>query len=199
MFKILSETAKGIPVLKQLESAGKLSRNRPFSSSGKKSVDQGLTDFSQRKECQQQSCAERSRKVQPEDPPSNCEKMASPKTWRACPEPPKPKEFSCDDTLQQKVPRRKKRPVTSRPACSKPAPSLEAPECVKIKQELCPRTSAPGCTKAKFPPKCEPKKVVRDCVKLNPPVPSFSECYKNPFPPQPRSECTCLTVPKICL
>lgn len=190
MFKILSEA-----VVKNLEVAGKqLAKARPYSSKGGK--DTGLTDFSQKKDCVQKACEDRST-IMPE-PPSPCEKAASPKTWRACPEPPKPKEFSCDDTLQQKVPRRIKRPVASRPACSKPAPSLEAPECVKVKKELCPRAMMPGCGKAKIPPRCEPKKVVRNCIKVKPPVASFSECYKNPFPPQPRSECNCLTMPKIC-
>lgn len=197
MFKILSEAAKGISVVKHLEAAGKLAKGRPFSSKSS-NKDHGLTDFSGKKDCQQKACADRSTKMPKEEPKSSCDKPVSPKTWRACPEPPKPKEFSCDDTLQQKVPRRKKRQVTSRPACSKPAPSLEAPECVKVKKELCPRATMPGCTKAKIPPRCDPKKVVRDCIRLKPPMPAFSECYRNPFPPQPRSECTCLTTPKIC-
>ncbi|XP_065078849.1 uncharacterized protein LOC135701834 [Ochlerotatus camptorhynchus] len=198
MFRILSEAAKGISAVKNLEAAGKLAKTRPFSSSSS-SKGHGLTDFSNKKDCQQKACTERSTQMPPkEEPRSSCDKPVSPKTWRTCPEPPKPKEFSCDDTLQQKVSRRKKRQVTSRPSCSKPAPSLEAPECVKIKKELCPRTSVPGCAKAKIPPRCDPKKVVRDCIKLNPPMPSFADCYKNPFPSQPRSECNCLTTPKIC-
>ncbi|XP_058822228.1 uncharacterized protein LOC131683874 [Topomyia yanbarensis] len=198
MFKILSEAAKGIPTMKQLEAAGKLTKNRPYSSSGKKRTDEGLTDFSKRKDCTQKACMDRAlRKPEVEVPP--CEKAASPKTWRTCPEPPKPKEFSCDDTLKQKVPQRKKRAVASRPACSHPSPSVEALECVKVKKDLCPRIGTPCCVKFKFPPKCPPKKVVRDCIRLKPPVASFSECYKNPFPPQPRSECTCLTTPKICM
>lgn len=198
MFKILSEAAKGVSTLKQLDAAGKLTKNRPFSSKGPEK-DKGLTDFSDKKECKQKACVERSTKMPlPDEPKSSCEKAASPKTWRTCPEPPKPKEFSCDDTIQQQVPRRKKRSVSSRPACSKPAPSIEAPDCVKVKKELCPRASLPGCIKAKIPPRCDPEKVVRDCVSLKPPNPAFSECYRNPFPPQPRSECTCLTSPKIC-
>lgn len=198
MIKILSEAAKGLKAVSTLEAVGKLAIDRPFSSSSF-SKSYGLTDFSSKKDCQQKSCNERSTQMPPkEEPRSNCDKPVSPKTWRTCPEPPKPKDFSCDDTLQQKVGRRNKRQVSSRPSCSKPAPSLEAPKCFKVKKELCPRASIPGCAKAKIPPRCEPKKAVRDCIILNPPMPSFSECYKNPFPPQPRSECNCLTTPKIC-
>ncbi|XP_055539712.1 uncharacterized protein LOC129726716 [Wyeomyia smithii] len=198
MFKILSEAPKGVPTIKQIEAVGKVFKTRPFSSKGKGSHDNGLTDFSQRKECQQKVCAERAlRKPEIEEP--KCDKVSSPKTWRACPDPPTPKEFSCDDTLQHKVPRRKKRAMASRPACSKPAPSVEALECVKVKTDLCPRIGVPGCHKAKFPPKCDLPKAVRNCIKLKAPVPSFSECYRNPFPPQLRSECTCLTTPEICL
>ncbi|XP_062554583.1 uncharacterized protein LOC134219739 [Armigeres subalbatus] len=194
MFKIISEATRGISA-KNLETAGKLVR--PFSSSSNK--DRGLTDFSGKKDCQQKACGERSTKMPPkEGPKSSCDKPVSPKTWRTCPEPPSPKEFSCADTIQQKVPQRKKRQVASRPSCAKPAPSLAAPDCVKVKKELCPRAMLPGCGKAKIPPRCDPKKVVRDCVKLHSPVASFSDCYKNPFPPQPRSECTCLTTRKIC-
>uniref|UniRef100_A0A023EJ63 Uncharacterized protein n=1 Tax=Aedes albopictus TaxID=7160 RepID=A0A023EJ63_AEDAL len=196
MFKIISEAARGISV-KNLEAAGKLAKARPFSSSSS-NKDRGLTDFSQKKDCKQKACSDRSTKMPPKEPKSSCDKPVSPKTWRTCPEPPTPKEFSCADTVQEMVPRRKKRQVASRPACSKPAPSLAAPDCVKVKKELCPRASLPGCGKAKIPPRCDPKKVVRDCIRLRPPVACFSECYRNPFPPQPRSECTCLTTPRIC-
>lgn len=159
MFKILSEAAKGISAVKQLDAAGKLIKSRPYSSKSKKPDNKGLTDFSQRKECQQKACMDRSMQQPPKDPSKpSCEKQNSPKTWRTCPEPPEPKEFSCSDVIQEKVPKRKKRAVASRPACSQPSPSLAAPECVKVKQELCPRTTAPGCKKAKIPPRCDPKK-----------------------------------------
>ncbi|XP_055602556.1 uncharacterized protein LOC129751209 [Uranotaenia lowii] len=196
MFKILSEAAKGITALKQLEAAGKLAKSRPYSSSSRKGGCK--SDAPKSKECAQKACSDRSQAMPKKGSKSHCKK-SSPKIWRACPEPPKPKEFSCSDVPQELVSRRKKRQVASKPPCNKPAPSVEAPECIKIKKELCLRATMPGCAKSRIPPRCPPKKVVRDCTRIKPPVPSFSACYRNPFPRLPRSECTVLTTKKICM
>uniref|UniRef100_A0A182K9T1 Uncharacterized protein n=1 Tax=Anopheles christyi TaxID=43041 RepID=A0A182K9T1_9DIPT len=109
--------------------------------------------------------------------------------WRPCPDPPKPREFSCEDAGLHNTTRRKREPVLKKTSCTSPAPSVEAPECIKIKEDLCLRVQVPGCGKVKFPPKCDAPLPMRDCVKQKAPVPAFSEAYKNPFPPLPISEC----------
>ncbi|XP_053680541.1 uncharacterized protein LOC128731444 [Anopheles nili] len=124
--------------------------------------------------------------------------VASPQMWRPCPDPPKPREFSCEDAGLLNIARRRREPVLKKTSCTSPAPSVEAPECIKIKEDLCMRVQVPGCGKVKFPPKCEIPVPIRDCVKTKAPVPSFSEAYKNPFPPLPISECLCYESTKIC-
>lgn len=124
--------------------------------------------------------------------------VASPQMWRPCPDPPKPREFSCDDAGLLNMTRRRREPVLKKTSCTSPAPSVEAPECIKIKEDLCLRVQVPGCGKVKFPPKCDAPLPVRDCVKQKAPVPAFSEAYKNPFPPLPISECLCYDATKMC-
>lgn len=194
MYKILSEAAKGISV-KHLEALGKLAKVRPSSSSST-SKDHGLTDFSKKKACKEKVCRQRPPLPPLEKKPESYSETS--KTWHTCPEPAKPKKFSCDDIQPQRVPRRSKLQVATKTPCMEPPPTLQAPNCFKVKTQLCPRTSMPGCGKARIPPRCEPKKVARDCIRAKPPFPSFSECFKFPFLPPPRSECTCLTEKKIC-
>nr|XP_029722673.1 uncharacterized protein LOC115263574 [Aedes albopictus] len=196
MFKILSEAAKGIS-LKNLEVLGKLAKARPSSSSSA-GKDHGLTDFSKKKACKERVCRERP--PQEKEPKPRCENpQRSSKTWRSCPDPPKQKKFTCDDVQPPRAARRSKLQVATKTPCVEPPPTLQAPDCFKVKTQLCPRASMPGCGKAKIPPRCDPKRVVRDCIRAKPPFPSFSECYKFPFSPPLRSECTCLTAKKICL
>ncbi|XP_053659089.1 uncharacterized protein LOC128708153 [Anopheles marshallii] len=149
--------------------------------------------------CKQKICEDRARDlgIFEETTPKRLQ-VLSPQMWRPCPDPPKPRQFSCDDVALLNIPRRKREPVLKKTSCTTPAPSIEAPECIKIKEDLCMRVQVPGCGKVKFPPKCEAALPVRDCVKPEPPVPSFSEAYKNPFPPLPISECLCYDARKVC-
>ncbi|XP_062534395.1 uncharacterized protein LOC134203561 [Armigeres subalbatus] len=195
MFKIFSEIVKAVPIRK-LDVVVKIAELRPFSS---KSKNHGLTDFSKKKACKEKVCKERPAQTSPEKPESCGDKPEGVTTWRPCPDPAKQKKFSCEDNQPHGIARRTKLQVAAKSPCTTPAPSLQAPDCFIAKTQLCPRASMPGCGKARIPPRCEPKKAVRGCVRAAPPVASFSECYEFPFLPPLRSECTCLTAKKICI
>ncbi|XP_049281923.1 uncharacterized protein LOC125763127 [Anopheles funestus] len=184
MYRIVKETIGHLGVLpKARPMSSKVTQNRP-----------GTSD-----KCKQKICEDRARDLGVfEGTLPERLQVVSPQMWRPCPDPPKPRQFSCDDVALLNMPRRKRDAVLKKTSCTTPAPSIEAPECIKIKEDLCMRVQVPGCGKVKFPPKCEAILPVRDCVKPKPPVPSFSEASKNPFPPLPISECLCFDARKVC-
>uniref|UniRef100_A0A2M4CS59 Uncharacterized protein n=1 Tax=Anopheles darlingi TaxID=43151 RepID=A0A2M4CS59_ANODA len=146
-------------------------------------------------DCKQKACQDRAAAEVGTD---KSVMVSSPRMWRPCPEPPKPRAFSCNEMSILEMPRRKREPVLRKLSCTSPAPSMEAPECIKIKEDLCMRVQVPGCGKVKIPPKCDAPLPARDCKRQIPPVPAFSEGYKNPFPPLPISECLCYAARSVC-
>ncbi|XP_058128724.1 uncharacterized protein LOC131286710 [Anopheles ziemanni] len=180
-----------------IENLGLAMKKRPLSSHTSRYQGNGTATSGP---CKQKICEDRARDlgIFESSPDSGRLKVASPLMWRPCPEPPKPREFSCDDAGLVPIMRRKRDPVLKKMSCTSPAPSVEAPECIKIKEDLCLRVQVPGCGKVRFPPKCEAPLAVRDCAKAEAPVSSFSEGYKNPFPALPISECLCYDSTRVC-
>uniref|UniRef100_A0A182TRU6 Rab-GAP TBC domain-containing protein n=1 Tax=Anopheles melas TaxID=34690 RepID=A0A182TRU6_9DIPT len=185
MYRIVKETIGHLGMVPKVRPmSSKAPKNRPGTGSEK---------------CKQKVCEDRARDLGVfEGTVPERLQVASPQMWRPCPDPPKPREFSCDDAGLLNMTRRRREPVLKKTSCTSPAPSVEAPECIKIKEDLCLRVQVPGCGKVKFPPKCDAPLPVRDCVKQKAPAPAFSEAYKNPFPPLPISECLCYDATKMC-
>lgn len=175
---------------------------RPLARAPKFFITRNYSDSRKSVDCEKQECdetIERMDNFSKSQPATSILSMHFQKHWAECPEPPKSEKLSCEDYAvpPHEGPKRPRKSSSSSFPSKKFKPSA-GNDCQTIGEHVCRKISLKNCRKAKNPPKCTKKYVMKNCEKILAPTLSFSEMCRFKVP-DPNNECNCFRPNSICV